>query len=106
MSRSRKPCVCPVDFDRVNRAALARSRELIPTLLPGGVTTGHQYVIPRLNAPGIVSIFLDRGKWSDWEVVAHGDDPVGLIAHTLGISPREAAQLIARCLDIEWRRPL
>jgi hypothetical protein len=107
MSRSRygwKPCVCPVDFDRVNRAALARSRELVPTLLPGGVTTGHQYVIPRLNDPGIVSIFRDRGNWSDSEVVAHGDDAVGLIAYSLGISQRDAAQLIARWLDIDWRR--
>ena len=33
----RKPCVCPVDFDRVNRVALTRSHELIAALLPGGV---------------------------------------------------------------------
>lgn len=107
MSPSRhvwKPCVCPVDFERVNRAALARSRELIPALLPGGVTSGHQYVIARLSDQRVVSIFLDRGNWTDWEIVAHGDDAVRLIAHSFGISQRDAAQLIARWLDIEWLR--
>jgi hypothetical protein len=42
-----KPCVCEVDFDRVNRVALTRSHELIAALLPGGVTNGTQFVIPR-----------------------------------------------------------
>ena len=46
-----KPCVCEVDFDRVNRAALARSYELIPALFPGGVTSGPQDVVPRPNEP-------------------------------------------------------
>jgi hypothetical protein len=105
MSRSQdnwKPCVCEVDFDRVNRAALARSREFIPALLPGG-TGGRQYVVARPNDQRLLSIFLDSGKWSDFQVVDHGGDLIGLIAHVFGITRRDAARLIAARLGIEWR---
>jgi hypothetical protein len=98
-----KPCVCEVDFDRVNRAALTRSHKLIPTLLPGGVTSGTQYVIPRRRDRRLLSIFLDSGRWSDFAIVAHGDDLVGLVAHALDITERDAARLIAHLLGIEWR---
>jgi hypothetical protein len=103
MSESWRRCVWPVDFDRVNRAALARSRELIPWLLPGGVTSGTRYVIPRQKDRRLFSIFLDSGRWSDFAIVAHGDDLVGLIAHAPDITQRDAARLIAVVLDIEWR---
>jgi hypothetical protein len=96
MSESWRPCVCEVDFDRVNGAALTRSHELIPALLPGGVTSGTQYVIPRQKDRRLLSIFLDSGKWSDFEVVAHGDDLVD-------ITQRDTARLIAVVLDVEWR---
>jgi hypothetical protein len=98
-----KPCVCEVDFDRVNRAALTLSREFIPALFPGGVSTGPQYVVPRPSDRRLLSIFLDSGKWSDFQVVDHGGDLIGLIAHVFGITPRDAAQLIAATLGIEWR---
>jgi hypothetical protein len=81
-----KPCVCEVDFDRVNRAALARSRELISALLPGGVTSGTQYVIPRQKDRPLLSIFLDSGRWSDFAIVAHGDDPVSLVSHVFVVA--------------------
>jgi hypothetical protein len=106
MSKSRhnrKPCVCPVDFDRVNQDALARSRELISALLPGGVTSGSQYVIPRPASRRLLSIFLDTGRWSDFAIVAHGDDLVGFVAHALRIPQRDAARLITAVIGTEWR---
>jgi hypothetical protein len=97
----RKRCVCSVDLDRVNQAALSRSHELISALLPLG---GAQYVVPRRDDRRLISIFLDCGKWSDFDVVAHGDRLVGLAAHILlNISHRDAARLIADLLGIEWR---
>jgi putative DNA primase/helicase len=103
VSRRRKLCVCPVDLDRVNQAALSQSHEVIPSLLPGGVTGGTQYVVPSKDERRLLSIFLDSGKWSDFKVVAHGGDLVGLIAHVFNLSERDAARLIAHLLDIEWR---
>jgi hypothetical protein len=105
MSQSQdwKPCVCQVDFDRVNRVALTRSHELISALFPGGVTGGTQYVIPRRKDGRLSSIFLDSGSWSDFAVVAHGDDIVGLVAHIFDLTRRDAAQLVAAVLGIEWR---
>jgi hypothetical protein len=98
-----KPCVCEVDFDRVNRAALARSYELIPALFPGGVTSGPQDVVPRPNDRRLVSIFLDTGKWGDFAVVAQGDKIEGFIAQAFNITRRDAARLITATLGIEWR---
>jgi hypothetical protein len=93
-SRHRKLCVCPVDVARLNRVALAHSRELISALLPGGVTSGPQYVVPLPADRRVLSIFLDSGKWSDFAIVAHGDDLIGFVAHDhlrLG--------MIAECTD-------
>jgi hypothetical protein len=98
-----KPCVCKVDFDRINREALTRSRELIPALLPGGVSGGRQYVIPRQKDRRLLSIFLDSGRWSDFAIVAHGDDLVSLVSHAFDMTERVAARLIAHLLGIEWR---
>jgi hypothetical protein len=98
-----KPCVCLVDLDRVNQAALSRSHELIPALLPRGVTSGAQYVVPSRDERRLISIFLDSGKWSDFDDVAHGDGVVGLVAHVFNVSHRDAARLIAHLLGIEWR---
>jgi hypothetical protein len=98
-----KPCVCPVDFDRVNRVGLARSHELIAELLPGGLTSGAQYVVPSRDERRLISIFVDSGKWSDFDVVAHGDGLVGLAAHVFHVSHRDAARLIAHLLGIEWQ---
>jgi hypothetical protein len=85
-----KPCVCPVDFDRVNQVALTRSHELIRALLPGGVTSVTQCFIPRRKDLRLISIFLDSGRWSDFALVAHGDDIVGLVAHVFDLTRRGA----------------
>jgi hypothetical protein len=66
--------VYPVDVARVDRAALVQPGELIPIPLPRGVT-------------------------SDFEVVAHGDDLVGLVAHGLDNAPQQ------RPLNSHERRP-
>jgi hypothetical protein len=101
--RRLKRCVCPVDLNHVNHAALSRSHELIPAILPRGMTCRTQYVVPSRDKRRLVSIFLDSGKWGDFAILAHGDDLVGLIAHVFNVSHRDAARLIAHFLGIEWR---
>jgi hypothetical protein len=97
-----KRCVCPIDIDRVNHAALYRSNELIRALLPSGMTSGTQYVAPTRDERRLLSIFLDSGQRIDFADVAYGDGLVCLVAHVLNVSHRDGAQLIAHLLGIEW----
>jgi hypothetical protein len=101
-------CVCPVDFDAINRAAISTIRDLLPALVPGGDESPNvdalRNVQRRGNGP-LGSLLLNRlaGSWGHYEVVAQGDDLVRFIAHSLGISQHGAAQIIAAFLGIEWQ---
>jgi hypothetical protein len=82
-----------------NQAALAQSHELISRLLPSGVTHGTQFVVPKGRR--LLSIFLDSGKWSEFDVVAHGDGLVGLVAHIFDMTDGDAAGFIGAVLAVE-----
>jgi hypothetical protein len=89
--------VRPIDVACVDPPARVRSSELIPILVQSSVTSGQQYVISGRNDRRLVSIFLDAGRSSDFEVVAHVDDLAGLIAHALAIAPQQPLNSHERC---------
>jgi hypothetical protein len=87
-SRHQKPCVCPVDVARLNRVALAHSRDLISALLPGGATSGPQYVV-RFRPIDASFQSSSTAASADFAIVAHGDDLIGFVAHNyLRLEPR------------------
>jgi hypothetical protein len=98
LRRRERHCV-----SHVNQAALARSRELIATIMPSSVTHGTQTVVPSRDGRRLTSIFPASGKWAVFDVVAHGDDLVGLVAHAFDMTPGDAAGFITAVLGIEWQ---
>jgi hypothetical protein len=97
-----------VDFEKVNRAALAVLPSLIIRWLPGGKRRGAEYVArnPRRvdRQPGSFSINIITGRWADFAVAdARGRDLVSLAAYLGRIGQVEAAERLAKMLGIEAR---
>jgi hypothetical protein len=95
-----------IDFEKVNRAALAVLPSLIIRWLPDGQRKGAEYVArnPRRAdcQPGSFSINVCTGRWADFAVPdARGRDPVSLAAYLGGIGRAEAAERLATMLGIE-----
>jgi hypothetical protein len=93
-----------VDFDRVNRAALAALPALLARWLPDGRQTAGEWVArnPRRadRTPGSFKINMRTGRWSDFATGDKGGDVVSLAAYLAGIGQAEAAHELARMLGI------
>jgi hypothetical protein len=89
----------------VNQAALARSRELIATILTSSVTHGTQCVVPSRDGKRLISIFPDTGQWAVFDVVAHGDDLVGFVQHHYDMTDGDAAEFITAVLGTSTSPP-
>jgi hypothetical protein len=93
-----------VDFDRVNRAALAALPALLARWLPDGKWHGAEYVArnPKRadRRPGSFKINRN-GRWADWAADVKGGDVISLAAYLAGLSQAEAARELARALGIE-----
>jgi hypothetical protein len=99
---------CPVDFDRINRAALARLPDLLARWLPGGRIEGREYVVrnPRRadRRPGSFKVNLGTGRWADFAIAGvKGGDPVSLAAYLGDIGHAEAARRLAATLRLDGR---
>jgi hypothetical protein len=70
--RLHRPCARAVDFTRINRKALTRPRNSRCRRLP--------------------SIFCDNGKWLNFKAEVEGADLIGLVAHAINITQRDAAR--------------
>ena len=83
-----------LDFQSTNQSAIARLRELLPELLPGGHIHGNEYRCGDLagNPGHSFSMNLESGAWADFATEDKGGDPVSLVAAVLGISQTEAAR--------------
>jgi len=96
-----------VDFDRVNRAALAALPALLARWLPEGRQKGGEWVSrnPRRadRSPGSFKINMRTGRWADFANSDKGGDVVSLAAYLAGVSQTEAARDLARALGIEPR---
>jgi hypothetical protein len=98
----------PLDFGRVNRAALSVLRALLRRWLPGGKFEGREYIVrnPRRadEHPGSFSINVTNGRWADFAATgdarARGGDPVSLLAYLDGSSQGDAARKLAAILGV------
>jgi hypothetical protein len=94
----------PVDFERVNRAALAVLPALLARWLPDGKWNGAEYVArnPRRADRNPGSFKINRnGRWGDFATGDKGADVVSLAAYLGGLNQVEAARELARALGID-----
>jgi hypothetical protein len=97
-----------LDFERINRAALAVFPSLLARWAPGGRREGREYVArnpKRLDRrPGSFSVNLVTGRWADFATGDRGGDVVSLAAYLHDLSQAEAARCIAEMLGISERK--
>jgi hypothetical protein len=93
-----------IDFNRVNRAALAALPALLARWLPGGRTEGAEYVVlnPRRvdHRPGSFRINIRTGRWADFATGDRGGDVVSLAAYLSHLKQSDAAEKLAGMLGI------
>lgn len=97
-----------LDFNAINRAALAALPSILSRWLPDGRIIGAEYTAlnPRRNdnRAGSFKINIRSGRWCDFATGDKGGDVVSLAAYLFNLSQREAARQLAAMLGIEGRR--
>jgi hypothetical protein len=97
----------PVDFNCINRCALAVLPALLQRWLPGGRKEGNEYVAlnpTRLDRRlGSFRINMRTGRWADFATGDRGGDVVSLAAYLSHLKQREAAEKLADMLGVEAR---
>lgn len=93
-----------VDFDRINRAALANADAVVRGLLPEGRREGHEWVARNPlrgdKRLGSFKVNLSSGKWADFASGDRGGDLVALAAFVAGLPQREAAIRLAESMGV------
>jgi hypothetical protein len=93
-----------IDFDAINRAALAILPSLLGRWLPGGRRRGREYVArnPKRadRRPGSFAINLSTGRWADFATGDRGGDIVALAAYLHDLSQGDAARRLAEMLGV------
>jgi hypothetical protein len=93
-----------VNFDRINRAALAALPTLLARWLPSGRREGPEYIA--LNPTradrhlGSFRINTHTGRWGDFATGDRGGDVISLVAFLAGIGQQEAAVRLAEMLGV------
>ncbi len=93
-----------IDFQAINRAALASLPALLRRWLPDGRLKGREYTA--LNPtradrrPGSFRINVNSGKWKDFATDDAGGDVVSLAAYLSGTGQAEAARALADMLGV------
>jgi hypothetical protein len=96
-----------VNFDRINRAALAVLPTLLSRWLPGGRREGCEYVA--LNPTrhdrrlGSFRINLFTSRWADFATSDRGGDVISLAAYLSHLTQIEAAEKLADMLGMGGR---
>lgn len=94
-----------IDFDQINRAAIAALPGVLARLLPGGKTIGREFqaLNPRRADRRLGSFKVNRhnGKWCDFATGDKGGDLVSLVAYLENVSQGDAARMLARMLGLE-----
>jgi hypothetical protein len=93
-----------IDYDGINRAALAALPSLLVQWLPNGRREGREYIAlnPRRvdRHLGSFRINMRTGQWADFAVGDHGSDPISLAAYLANLKQSEAAEQLADILGI------
>lgn len=105
----------PIDFPRINAAALANLHPILARWLPDGRLSWHEYTAKNPTREdrraGSFRINLMTGRWADFATGDKGGDVVSLAAYLFGLKQGEAATRLARMLGLDphegetWRRP-
>src|ERR1700730_11847080 len=94
-----------IDFETINRAAIAVLPVILQRLAPGGKIVAGEYVA--LNPtradrrPGSFKVNMRTGRWGDFATGDRGGDPVSLYAYVEGVSQVEGARRLARMLAVK-----
>ena len=93
-----------LDFEAINRAALASLPALLRRWLPDGQLVGREYEArnPRRadRRPGSFRVNVTTGKWADFACDAKGGDVVSLAAYLSGTGQAEAARALGAILGL------
>lgn len=93
-----------IDFQDVNRAAIAALPNILNRWLPGGTRIGGEYVVRNPKRAdrhaGSFRINMRTGQWADFATGDAGGDPVSLGAYLHDLSQSEAARRMAEMLHI------
>jgi hypothetical protein len=94
----------PIDFERINAAALRTGRSFVESLIPGGKFRSLEYVVKNPcrddRRPGSLSINYRSGLWKDFSSGHGGADPISLVAYVRGVSQGDAARELASKLGV------
>ena len=97
----------PIDFERINAAALRNGRALLQQLIPGGTFRSLEYIVrnPRRDDKHLGSFKINyrSGQWADFAIdnkSARGGDIVSCYAYARDLDQSEAACQIAEKLGI------
>ena len=93
-----------IDFAGINSAALARGRNFLAALIPGGKFRGLEYIVrnPRRDdrQAGSFSINYRPGVWKDFATGDGGSDLISLQAYVKGVGQGDAAREMAAELGL------
>jgi hypothetical protein len=96
-----------LNFEAINRAALANVHEVLQRWLPDGHLEGREYtaINPRRadHRRGSFKVNVDTGKWADFATGDAGGDLVSLAAYLAGVSQGEAVRELANMLGVDHR---
>jgi hypothetical protein len=97
-------CRVRVNFNCINRCALAALPMLLERWLPGGRREGWEYVALNPTRPdrhlGSFRINVRTGRWADFATGDRGSDVVSLAAYLSHLKQSEAAEKLAGMLGI------
>lgn len=91
-----------LNFETINRAALAALPAVLARLIPGAKILGREYADPTRadRRPGSFKINLRTGRWADFATGDRGGDLVSLVAFLESASQTEAARRLVRMVGI------
>ncbi len=94
----------PVNFDRINRTALADLQSALRSWLPDARVTNGELVARNPTRAdrraGSFKVNVRSGKWADFATSHRGTDPVSLVAYLCGTNQVEGARRLAAVLGI------
>ncbi len=93
-----------IDFEAINRAALAVLPSLLARWAPGGVVRGSEYIARNPTRadrhPGSFKVNIHTGRWADFATGDEGGDVVSLAAYLSRTGQVQAAQALADMLGV------
>lgn len=93
-----------IGFKGLAQSLLSRSRDVVPSWLPGGRMRGREYVCGNLRGGegDSLSVNMDTGKWADFAGDDKGGDLISLYAAIQGIGQADAAKAISENIGIDF----